>query len=313
MRRLGVALTVATVLLGVGAGLAQACLNINIGPTGLAVGPRGPEAHPGGPVGFTISHTITGARWTVSVDGRSVASGVAEGDSVSGAFTLPDLGGATRVIDLGVTVEHEDIEGTSVSSTTPILYVVPSAAERPPAGTTSGPSPPASRPSPARAAAPPRSRAEPPPARHARTRASPAPTRATQVEQPATPRAAAKPTTQPKPVSRRAVTPRAAARKPAPQAARPQRPATPSLAPIARAVRQPARPDPSRTMPVQWLLAGALLALLLGAAGAGRRLVRRREGPRPEPDRRSVELEAELQEIIAEERARRHAERTRPE
>jgi hypothetical protein len=127
------------------------------------------------------------------------------------------------------------------------------------------------------------------------------------------PRATARPKTQTKPVPRRAATPRITARPPARQGARERRPTAPSLAPITAAVPRHVAPEPSRRTLVQWLVAGALLALLLGAASAGRRLVRHRPRPQLPPDRRSRDIEAELQEIIAEERARRYAETTRPQ
>ena len=58
--------------------------------------------------------------------------------------------------------------------------------------------------------------------------------------------------------------------------------------------------------PVRWLSLSAVLLALAGASAGGAALVlRRRRSPGGAPDAAELELEAELQEMIAEERAKR--------
>ena len=75
--------------------------------------------------------------------------------------------------------------------------------------------------------------------------------------------------------------------------------------PRSRAVRRVAAPDRTALL----FAAGALmLALLAGAAGLTALAVRRRSRLVPEPPDRLAEMEAELQELLAEERLRAEAE-----
>ena len=75
-----------------GGGGALACTNIHFGVTTPNVGP-------GGTIHFTISNLVTGASWTVGVEGGGSLSGVAAQDgAVSGDLTMPDLGSSSRTV-----------------------------------------------------------------------------------------------------------------------------------------------------------------------------------------------------------------------
>jgi hypothetical protein len=73
-----------------------------------------------------------------------------------------------------------------------------------------------------------------------------------------------------------------------------------------------ANPAASAASPLRWLVLGPVLLLLLGAAAAGALVWLRRRPRLDKPGARELELEAELQEMIAEERAKQGRHLRRP-
>ena len=126
LRRLGL---VATVVFTIWAPTALAC-------NAPSLGAVTPSARAGDSVSFSAVHLDPEASYSVLIEGRDVAQGVA-GDSgtISGTFTMPDLGRAgTYSVELQVA--HDD--GTWISSR-PVSFVVPVAVSTPapkPAATT---------------------------------------------------------------------------------------------------------------------------------------------------------------------------------
>jgi hypothetical protein len=85
---------------------ASACVDPHIAPPGAQAAPAGPNDR----VPFTISHTEPGAHYTVSVDGVTVIDdGVdVDGSGVSdGVFSMPDLRGGTRGVTVAAEVDHD--------------------------------------------------------------------------------------------------------------------------------------------------------------------------------------------------------------
>jgi hypothetical protein len=315
-------LTVAivTLLLGLAAAPVSACVNINLAlqpPGGVARGP----VHPGDDVRFTVSKTTPGARWTVSILGRGVvASGTADGDYVAGSFSIPDLQQPSGTIFVQLVVEHEDLEDLSHTVSQPLDYVAPTAAQ-----------PPARKPSPASTAPVKKKRphplarqtaAKPKPSEWATTASRPhaAPRPLVTVHRaPATPRPLPS-AEQPKQPAYHAA-PRPTARRVhgrhpnalhTPARAPRARPETPKLEPLPAPFPRPAvrhrAPASSQPFPITALALALALAVGGGAVAAAVLALRRREHRALEA-RRMAELEAGLQELIAEERARRHGER----
>ena len=291
----------------------RACINVHVSPWPTSAGP-------GEPVQFTISTLTPGAQYTVSVDGRAVVSGTATGDSVKGTFQMPDLGSTSFSATIAASVSDDDLEQSPWNVTAPLGFEAPA----PPPRHVSVPPP--ADPAPPAPAVPKTARAHPAQRTHAK-RPAPVVTPAARTQPvppiPAVPR-------------RHRVTAPAA---PAPAAAvRPPRTHAPpphvhvrvqvrapavahrTFAPLAfeqrllqlepveaksltRSVAAPERRHGRRSL--QPLL---LLLLLAGAVPAAAVYLRCRRRPVPELSGSEplspAEIEAELQEIIAEERAR---------
>jgi hypothetical protein len=135
MRRIGsgLAITLGTMLIGVG--VAAACLE----PRGFA-GPDagGPASYgPNDPTPFKITGTDEGAPYTVVVmDGGVPKASFSYQDTDSqqgtkGTFTMPDLGGSARSIEVKFDVAHE---GTNYPTSDFVAYQPPA----PPPGTDPG-------------------------------------------------------------------------------------------------------------------------------------------------------------------------------
>ena len=67
-----------------------------------------PSAGPGDQVVFTISNVDQGARWDVSLPDHPIDGGVGDGSAVRGEFTIPDLGSRSRTVKLHALVDHDD-------------------------------------------------------------------------------------------------------------------------------------------------------------------------------------------------------------
>ncbi len=116
---------VTTFLLGVGAATALACSEPN-----LVLGES--QAGAGDIVSYSVSGTDQGASYTLSVDGTGVGSGTdsTAAPGTSGSFTMPDLGNTPHSAYVRLLTTHE---GNEWASYQPIQYTVPA-----PAGTPSG-------------------------------------------------------------------------------------------------------------------------------------------------------------------------------
>lgn len=336
MRRARTALLVAMTV-GLAAPSAWACNEPTIGLTTAA------RASAGDVVGFSIARTDPGAQYTVSIDGRPVASGVAETRSENHTFRMPDLGSETHTVFVLATVDHD---GAQWNDSKPIEFVVPAAAavQPPPAPAPQAPAqqsqPGTTQPSAQQPLVQPQSQPRqsvaPRTTVKRSTPAKPAAPRARQVvvtqagaaakahPRPATPRARTRPQAetgarsrptfrQADPLERSAEISRTASPR-RPTAPMPRRRAshhqavvlpptprgtpapTPRLEPVAAA--DTSQPGEGSGTPWHYLLLG-LAALLTATAGGGFALARQRNRPLPD------DVEAELQEMIAEQRARR--------
>ncbi len=75
------------------------------------------SAEGGDPVSFSIAGTDPGATYTITVDGTTVASGTDIGEpGEQASFTMPSCGGSSRPVDVGGQVRHPE-DGTA----TPLL------------------------------------------------------------------------------------------------------------------------------------------------------------------------------------------------
>lgn len=100
--RLGLILLTVVSLLGMGAGAAWACNEPRLDPSPDTAGPNDP-------VGFTITGTDPGAAYTVTIEGQTVASGTdgTQAAGTTGSFTMPDLGSESRTVYLEAVVQHD--------------------------------------------------------------------------------------------------------------------------------------------------------------------------------------------------------------
>lgn len=316
LRRLGL---VATLVFAIWAPAALACNDPSLGAVT-------PSARAGESVSLSAVHLDPGASYSVLIDGREVAQGVA-GDSgtISGSFTMPDLGRAgTYSVELHVA--HDD--GTWISSR-PVSFVVPDpVAVSPPA-----PKPAATTaPKPATSAAPTRANVTPKAA--SATKFTPRVSPSTRVQPKASPAATSAPTASVAPATTRASNhsrTRAAAvdhaarhgvarladKKDAAVAkprgristwAGPAREEVPAPVVVVRSPhRQPVSVAPpagrrgGHDLPLVLIaILGLVLILGVGSAGILVRIRRLRRNA-------SLAVEAELQEMIAEARASRDA------
>jgi len=123
---------------------AWACNNPAIGSSAEVTGPVGPSQ----PVPFDFTGMDDTAIYTVSINGQVVASGQANGATVSGSFVMPDLGSQARAVNIDGSVTDPGVPsqaGQTFPTSVTIQYAPPTA----PAG--SNPSPqttPASQPPP---------------------------------------------------------------------------------------------------------------------------------------------------------------------
>jgi MYXO-CTERM domain-containing protein len=125
---MAVPLTVLLVLAGTGVAFADVRLYVTES-----------EAGPGDIVQFSISGTESRATYALEIDDREIAQGSVPADeSVSGEFTMPDLGDASRTVTLEAQIEHSE-ETTTV--TRRLQYVARSRAVTGPAGTVPSPVP----------------------------------------------------------------------------------------------------------------------------------------------------------------------------
>lgn len=304
---------VAAVAVLVAPAAGRACISVHLSVTTPAVGP-------GGTIHYSISGLEQDASYTVHLGSYALASGVSDGGAIEGVFTMPDLGQSSRTIFVTGTYAHSDIQGSSLpfDPAAQVRYEPIAAPPLPPA-------PPAAPPPPA----PPRT--APPPAQTVRAAVSaarrpvrPVVTAATGEESrprtfPAQAAAVGRtaPVTPPvaKETARRAhAVPRAAVR-----ARRlPHRHAVgaASVAPKVLLPRELLRLQPSRPATRAGMARGGLDlwplvfglgvgALLVAGAAAGWIVLRGGARTRdPDEDYAALTVEAELQEIIAEERAK---------
>jgi hypothetical protein len=302
-------------------GAAQACND----PT-VSVRPN--VAGPGDTMRYTITNLTAGAKYELSVEGVLVVpTREATSTSASGTFTMPDLGDRSGGISIGGPIEHWDIENS------PTRKFDTDGTYRAPASTPTGP--PESQPAPGTPPADVPGGREPGAANpagklidDAPAHRAPQPLRATRPDGPgpqtAAPVEAEVPLAAPAPVTAEpdAVSSPRNELRAAPVA--PGRPRATPAGPVHATVPQPAPPRP-RTETVSAPEPGApehdgpapplmLVAALTAAGGCALwlMLLLRRGGeaaapratapdPRIPPD---ASVEAELQEIVAEERAR---------
>jgi hypothetical protein len=104
MRRTTVGVVVVALALALG-GPASAC-----NPTAIVLNPTDPG--PGDLVNYSISNLTPGGDYEVSVDGLPVDSGTASGHVVWGSFSMPNLGGSSTDVSVVAVVQHSDIEGS---------------------------------------------------------------------------------------------------------------------------------------------------------------------------------------------------------
>jgi hypothetical protein len=287
------------------------------------------SAGPGDTVRFTLSDTQPGATYTVWVEGRVVATGedTTAAQGYRGTFTMPDLGGSTRSVYVKGEIRHMDESAEHVFdgpwTTEPQFQFTRPASP--------GAAPPAREPvhAPAPTEAPERQR--PPVDTEPGTPAGSSPSTGTGPAGPATPGPPSSPVkpADPSGSSRPEMTAaaKAAAESPSRAIARDRASRAAAPAPVRRPEQVEkgdaaplTRPDETPTAPSAFLVAIALI-VLAGAASVMLRLLRR-GGATPSGDRtptvppwippdvrreawaRDVLIEAELQELIAEERAR---------
>lgn len=114
MRRFGVGLVLAVAALALLPSAAAACLEPQ-----LFVDPG--EAKAGDQVSFDLANTERGADWSLSVDGIPVASGTDADDvpGVSGTFNMPNLGAAPRTVSAEAVTSHD---GSGWRATRPMQY-----------------------------------------------------------------------------------------------------------------------------------------------------------------------------------------------
>jgi hypothetical protein len=67
-----------------------------------------PSAGPGEQVGFTISEVDQGARWDVYLEGQWVAGDISDGRPVRGSFPMHDLGSTSYTATVSAQVDHDD-------------------------------------------------------------------------------------------------------------------------------------------------------------------------------------------------------------
>jgi hypothetical protein len=297
----------------VGADTAAGCISVGIsGYPGTA--------HAGDPVHFSVSNLGKGAHYTISFNGGILAEGVQteEGVPIEGTFTMPDLGSKRRTVLLGVVFEHSDVQGSQQPLPQQLVYE-PTAAPPPPPPPPPPPLPP------------------PPPPVTTLRQVAPAPVTRTRPEPPA--RVRQQPMTTATP-PRRVHTPLRAVRGvpvPAPaHASAPQAPRPAAVAvrqkhgrqatrlrvlPVRAAVPAPEiRLAPLRSTPdaapragnagtsryLRWVVLALGILFVLGVNAANGWLRLRRRSILPTDDEAaSLEIEAELQEIVAEEQAKR--------
>jgi hypothetical protein len=338
MSRLALIVGVTALACFAGPGSAWGCIISGGSARGASSGTDAP-VHPGDPMVFSISNLDAGANWTVTVAGRTAGSGTttAYGD-VTGQFRLDDYGASPRSLVVSVTVRHptsgsnHDGAADFNPPAPPLRYEPrPAPSSEEPAGEVSKPTPQATS-GPAEAPAP--VEAVPPAAPGGLTNSRAGGEPPGRVTNPGRTRA-----TMPNRTQRRAAAPvisvrvagprRVAAAPPTATAAASRPPATTrrSHAPV----RSRARTTPRRTqvargraddkvmpaaVPAQeqaaatrrpgraWTAAGLALLTLLGGAGLGwLALCRRRTTPPDAGPVAALEVEAELQEMIAEHRA----------
>jgi hypothetical protein len=299
-----------------GTGAAHACISVHIGA-------YPGSAHAGDPVRYSVSNLEPGAHYTISFNGAVIAQGVKGDGPVGGDVTMPDLGSESRPVLLSLSFDHSEIDGAQGIDTTFVTYE-PTAPPAPP------PPPPPTSPAPPPPAAPPTARV-PHVVPHPVLRIHPAP-RAPATHDTTSRRGASKP------LQRTPTTAAAPAHALAPPASHAVtavrgliRQQTPSTAPaIEQRVHRTAPVHPpgrmTRATPAElrplvaalprsrrshgvhmgWLLLGLVALFVLGLnAAAGFVYVRRSPRPRGGDEIARPEIEAELQELIAEERAKR--------
>lgn len=114
MRRFGVGLVLAVAALTLLPSVAVACLEPQV-----FVDPG--EAKAGDQVSFDLTNTERGADWSLSVDGIPVASGTDADDvpGVSGTFNMPNLGAEPRTVSAEAVTSHD---GSGWRATRPMQY-----------------------------------------------------------------------------------------------------------------------------------------------------------------------------------------------
>jgi hypothetical protein len=138
VRRVGVASTIVVAMSLIPAASALACLEPQGFAGPLAGGP--PSYGPNDPTPFKITGTDEGAPYTVTVIDGGVPKAsfpYVDADSAqgaSGSFSMPDLGGSSKSVEIRFEVAHE---GTTYPSTRFIQYVPPT----PPGGNSPAPTP----------------------------------------------------------------------------------------------------------------------------------------------------------------------------
>jgi hypothetical protein len=296
----------------VGADTATACISVGISGDPARV-------HVGDLVHYSVSRLGKGAQYTISFNGSVLKEGVQQEEEapIQGTFTVPDLGSKQRQVVLSVVFDHWDVQGSQEPLTQTLTYE-PTAAPPPPPGPP--PPPPLPPPPPVTrvtGAVPTQAvRVRPSTTTQLRRQATPetrkrpiaAPVRATphapvavtaHAPSPQRPQPRASGARRAVPVER-ARTPHSSvrARAPAPQV---------QLAPPRSVADEPPQASGARKVPyLRWvvLALGFLFVAGVNAANGWVRL-RRRRTPPARDEGASLEVEAELQEIIAEEQAKR--------
>jgi hypothetical protein len=103
---------------------AWACNNPAVGSSAEATGPVGP----GQPVPFDFTGMDDTAVYTVSINGQVVASGKADGATVSGSFAMPDLGNQAQSVNIDGSVTDPGVPsqaGQTFPSSVRIQYAPP--------------------------------------------------------------------------------------------------------------------------------------------------------------------------------------------
>jgi hypothetical protein len=315
MTRFGFVLGLALLLSAAGGGVAQACITQGAAVAGLGSSADAP-LHPADSSVWKITNLGAGATYTVSIEGREIASGTTTAAGpATGSFTMGNYGPEPQALTLSAVVSHEDIEGGETPPLLSTVYYAPTPTAEPPqqAPATATPTPAAPEKTRSASHRAPVKRADrhtvtPRPVHRRTPRGAPA------TRQPAQPRTI-RPATTAAPVIA-AVAPAATA-APAHRSANVRRERTtaralPTQAPpvfahavsavARRAVAEPrSASPPSDRRGTEALIALAVLALA-GLGGAGAWALRRRRVQPPQQPGDTVE--AELQELIAEERAR---------